>query len=1194
MCHESIRRSMLWAAALVLVAIPAFAQLPTVTILGSVKDPSGASIPGATVTVANTDTGLTRTAMTEQDGSYRFPALPPGHYQVKAQATGFTTQTQTGFDIEVTQQPVINFTMRVGATAQQVTVTSETPQVDTQDSTLGGAVNEQQMSELPLNGRNYLSLTLYQPGVNQDRNQNASHGSISFSVNGATPRSNNFTLDGAILQNGFGRNPVAGTSGNALGLDGIKEFKMVTGTYQSEYGLAMGSEIVAVSKGGTNQFHGDAFEYLRNSALDANDFFANRAGVPIAPFQKNQYGGSFGGPIKKNKTFFYAVYEGIQQNLGIVSDNFVPAAGCHPPGASAANNYGAGSIITLANCPDLLGYTDPTTGQQATQVTLSPYITPFLAIAPLPNIPVSVTNGTLNLAQDVFNDHDRLGENYGQIRVDQNFSSSDTGFVRYTIDNATLNNTVGDYSYFRTLEGGRNQWISLAENHVFSPTVLNTARFSFSRTFSTTHLNDVGLPGGLGPQIVSGMATGVVDMNAAATGTYTEFGSNNAAPETFYMQNVYTLSDDVNWTRGKHAFKFGTLLNRWNEGSQTTSSFHGQIQFNTFGDFLTSNPYIVEFAAPFSRENRFYIFNTAGFYGQDDWRATSKLTLNLGLRYEFMTTPRELQGKQSRLINDYTDAFTLGPIMANNTLHDFSPRFGFAYDPFGNGKTAIRGGVGIYYDIGNIGEALSQNAEGAPPFSALVDITNSSINPIVGTTTPGTVAGWEGQLAATLPGYSPVNGFPFPIPQQVIQNYSDPNNPAVQANLSPLYIDYNFKSPSMIQYNVSVQRQLPWNMAATVAYVGNHGFHLSSYREGNPIFPTSTMPCGDPASLCVDGAVPLWDSGAPNYINVNPHNGSTTNVATFADSRYNALQLDLQKQTSHGFEFDASFTHSRTYDDTQGQSPTADCSVSGSIAGTYPLNPRAVDWGPACFNIPNNFEFTMLYHFPSPKGSGFVSKALGGWFVGNIITIQGGLPFSPIVGNNRSQSGVLQGQLDRANINTPALLAAYPCTSQPGQPPAGNNPCAYTPVAYNPNTVITGNVDQWFNPNMFSISPQFPAPSAAEQAACGGTLAAPCDFIGQLGTVGRDILSGPPLRDWDFSLVKETKVGFLGEAGKIEFRAEFFNILNHPNFGEPGAQAFAGNTGDTTPFSEMAASGGAINSMQATPRQIQFALRIEF
>ena len=709
--------------------------------------------------------------------------------------------------------------------------------------------------------------------------------------------------------------------------------------------------------------------------------------------------------------------------------------------------------------------------------------------------------------------------------------------------------------------------------------MLNTARFSFSRTYFDTTQNNVGLPGGTGPQIVPGFSTGIVDMNTSAAGTYTEFGSVNAAPTTFQVQNIYTLSDDVNWTRGKHSFKFGTLLNRWNDGAQNTNSFNGQIQFQTFSDFLQSNPHVVEFAPPFANENRFYIFDTAGFYAQDDWRATQRLTINMGLRYEFMTVPRELQGKESNLINDYTSSFQIGPPIANNTLHDFSPRLGFAWDPFGNGKTAVRGGAGIYYDIGNIGTGLEQNANGAPPFSALVDI--------LGNTTPS-VTGWEGILAGSLPGYSPANGFPFPIPQQVLQAYNNPKNPTVLSELTPQYMDYNFLSPYMIQYNVSVERQSPWDMALTVAYVGNHGVHLSAIRDGNPIFPTSFAPCGNPGSLCVGNSVPTWDSGSPNYVHVNPNIGSTINVATFADSKYNALQMDLQKRTSHGLEFDANFTRSETYDDTQGQSAVQDCSVSGTLQNTYPLAPQAVDWGPACFNVPYNLEFTMLYHFPTPHGSGFVSKALGGWFMSSIVTYQAGMPFSPILGNNRSQSGVLQGQIDRANINTPALLAAYPCNAA--------NPCTYTPVPYDANSVITGNINQWFNPNMFSMSSQALSP-AAEQAACGGSLASPCAFIGQLGTAGRNFLSGPTLGEWDFSLVKDTKVGFLGEAGMVEFRAEFFNITNRPNFGEPGAQAFAGANGDLGPFSEAPTQGGGqITSLASgtTPRQIQFAIRVEF
>jgi hypothetical protein len=260
--------------------------------------------------------------------------------------------------------------------------------VNTQDSTLGGTVNEQQMSELPLNGRNYIDLALYKPGVTPDKNQRNTSGTT-FSVNGAPVRSNNFTLDGAILQNSTGRSPVAGDSGDALGLDGIKEYRIVTGTFQAEYGLAMGSQMVAVSKGGTNQFHGDVFEYLRNSALDANDFFDRGAGAPIPPLRKNQFGGAFGGPIKKDKTFFYAVYEGVRLKLGVPINNIVPAAGCHPAGASAANNYGAPlggppTVITIAQCPDLSQSFDAN-NNVVTSAILSPYTAPLLALAPMPN-----------------------------------------------------------------------------------------------------------------------------------------------------------------------------------------------------------------------------------------------------------------------------------------------------------------------------------------------------------------------------------------------------------------------------------------------------------------------------------------------------------------------------------------------------------------------------------------------------------------------------------------------------------------------------------------------------------------------------------------------------------------------------------------------------------------------------------------
>ncbi len=618
----------------------------------------------------------------------------------------------------------------------------------------------------------------------------------------------------------------------------------------------------------------------------------------------------------------------------------------------------------------------------------------------------------------------------------------------------------------------RNQWITLAENHIFSPIVFNAVRFSFSRTNAVVLEANVGLPTGSSFQLVPGFDTGVVDLGGPGGGAYAEFGSVNAAPSTFNRQNIYTLSDDVNWTRGKHAFKFGVLLNRFNEASQATNSFNGQIIYNQISDFLQANPLQVEFAPTFATENRDFIFNTYGLYGQDDWRATQRLTVNLGLRYEFMNTPHELDGRQSRQINDFTDPFTLGPVIQNNSLRNFSPRVGFAYDLFGNGKTAIRGGAGIYYDMGNIGTALGQTANGSLPYAGLVDVNPTAPNgcPVTNNNPPGcipTIPSWEATLGTT------ANGFPLPIPDQVRSFYT----PDAQGVFTPTFIDYNWKSPYMIQYNVSVQQQLPWSMSLGVAYVGNHGVHLPMVRDGNPIPPTSFGPCGDPASVCVDGKVPFWDTSASNYTNLNSHFGSNINIATAATSRYNALQVVLQKRASHGLELEAAYTRSRVTDETQGQSNVQDCITSGGLLGVYPLN-TSVDKGPACFNILNNWEINVLYHFPDPvKNNGFFSKVANGWFISSIVSIQSGQPFSPLIATNRSNSGVLQGgQGDRPNINTAALLAAYPCTSQPGQPPAGNNPCAYTPVVYNPKTVLTGDPNNWVNGAMFSLPPNCTGP----------------------------------------------------------------------------------------------------------------------
>ncbi|MGA7794861.1 MAG: TonB-dependent receptor [Candidatus Acidiferrales bacterium] len=1141
--RKSMYASMFWAVAFLLAAISVAAQLPTGTILGVAKDASGASVANVKVTVTNVDTGLARVVMTGEDGAYRTPELAVGHYEVKAERMGFKTDTRKGITLEVTQQAVINFTLEVGSTTQEVVVNEEASVVNTQDATLGGLVNEQSVQDLPLNGRNYVDLSLLQAGVNDDRN-GAGNGATTFSVNGAGVRSNNFTLDGAVTTTQEGRNP--GNAGNTLGVDGIKEYRIITSNFSAEYGLAMGSQVVVVSKNGTNQFHGDAFEFLRNSAMDAKNFF-DKPGVKIPEFQKNQFGGAFGGPIKKDKTFFFANFEGLRQNLGVTQNNAVPNAGCHPADASAANNWGAGETILPANCPDIVG--SPYVTSADGSVVLSQYTAEALSLYPNPNSP-AVGNG---LPHYQFSTENSTIQNYGQIRVDQNFTDNDLLFVRFTIDNAVVNTPNPDIllngqAVNVSQANDRNQYLTLSENHIFSPSVLNTARLSFSRT----DVHTAGVDKIMGPSITPGEPAGNYAIGGVNGGSYTEVTAGATVP-TFDLQNIYTLSDDISWTKGKHAFKFGTLINRWNEGVESSAGIDGQLQYGDLAGFMLSDATLIEFQTPGANGNRFSVFDTFGFYGQDDWRITPRLTLNLGLRYEFMTVPREINGRQSRVINDFTDPFTIGPIIENNTKHDFSPRIGLAWDVFGDGKTSLRAGAGIYYDIGNIGGALEQDVIGSPPFSGLSDI-----------------------FAPAVKLYWPVV---LPLPPSTLNTPSD---------VTPQFIDYDYKSPYMIQYNVSVQRQLPWDMGLSVGYVGNHGVHLATIRESNPIIPTSFGACGDPASLCVNGQVPFWDISSPNYHPINPNMPSTINIGTASQSRYNALQIVLNKRTTHGLEFQTSFTHSLVTDDTQGQENVRDCHAAAGLQGVYPLNP-SVDNGPACFNIPNNWEFSVVYHFPTMTGSGFLPKAANGWWVGTIASAQSGVPFSVITADNRSNSGVLQGQNDRVNINTPALLAAYPCTSHgivAGQPGAGNNPCPYyTPVAFNASTVITNNINQWYNPAMFSLAPNCTGPG----------LTGCSSNIGQLGTSGRDILYGPHTRNWDFSVVKDTKLGFLGEAGNLEFRAEMFNILNHPNFATPSSLNYVGDPGDLTPFSEKAGkSAGAITSTIQTPRQIQLSLRVEF
>ena len=1107
------------------------AQLPTATIAGVVKDSSGAVIPGVSVTVTNSETGQTRSGQTSNDGAYRFPALQVGTYDVRAEHPGFQVRVQQGQRISVGDEAVLNFTLEVGAVTETVSVTAEAPIVNTTSGTLGSLVNSETITDLPLDGRNWNDLTLLQVGVNQLRQSDTS-GTLNgtqFSANGAPVRSNLFTIDGTIMNDAHG---VGGASGNenTLGVEAIREYKVATNAFSAEYGMTMGSQISLVTKSGTNQFHGAIFEYLRNNALDARDW----DDIPKKPpFRRNNFGGAVGGPIRQDKAFFFFTYEGLRQSRGSTTSATVPTDEARVDGA----------FVQSLGVPN---------GQIASSVK------PYLAFFPRPNDLGDTLAVSKGIGRYFYTLRPKQTEHYVQGRIDYTLSGSDTIFGRYSIQDskdhrdAMAPEITSDYPT-------RNQYVTLSDNHIFSPVLLGTFRGSFSRTHSTAIYNgefpedlafqrgqpvgSLGVTGLTNPTNVSGTTSLPVDLN----------------------QRIFSYSADMFYTLSRHSLKFGVLTNfyrqfLYNDGG---NSPRGSWSFGGLAEFLSARPTQFSMKTPGSITSRTFEYKTWGFYVQDDFRIVPTLTLNLGLRYEFQTEVAEIRGNGAALRDVIADAAVTvkDPVFINPSLKNFSPRVGFAWDVFGTGKTSVRGGGALLYDIGAYGTSLFIHASGTPPLSSITTISDTN------------------SFGIPVPAFGP-----FPFERTTV--------PAQLAGRALRTIDYKLQQPHLLSYNLTVEHQLPMQIGLTAAYAGSRGMHLMQNQEGNPIYAGGTQQNG----VCVD-----VKPNQPDLDVLGPKCWLGTGVAVAlreprrnpawdaidmrlaeGDSWYNSLQVTVQKQLSRGLQFQSSYTWSHALDDSQGQLGVEGGNNAGDVTN------RQYDKSSANFDLRHNWSFNSIYRLPI-QYDGPLGKLANGWWLSGIVTWRSGDPINLSGNSTNRRRGAISS---RPDLKPGVELADVTRGESIGCTLAGNtgvlNPrpgTADIPAPLNtiaPGTPV-GTKDMFFDPCAFAI----PA-------------------LGYIGNLGRNALYGPNFRNLNLSVVKDTPLRMLGESGSIQFRAEFFNILNMVSWNNPSSTVFSPITADNSInvfnvdrcsciASRIGANvPGRIESTSSRPREIQLALKIIF
>ena len=1065
-----------------LAAVSLSAQTFRGTILGTVTDPSGAVVAGATVTVKNVGTGLERTTDTSADGSYALPELPIGTYTVTISLTGFQTAVTTGVTVDVAGERRVDAAMKTGQVSTKVEVSGDLlPQVETTSAELGGTLTAETIEALPVNGRDYQKLIYLNPGIAGSPDQiTDSPGSYGvFSMNGSRGRSNNFLLDGTDMNDGFRNDPaineagVFGDPATILPLDAVAELKVIS-NYEAEYGRNSGAVINIVTKSGTNSLHGSLLEYFRTGKLGARNYF-NFDPAPKSPFNNNQFGGSLGGPIVKDKTFFYVDYEGQSEN-------------------------GSQAGTTCVPYPQQIAYDESLNGPPnpviAALLARNPYPTPNIASAPYDpvtlqdyaNFDAGCPNG--NNLSDSTSFFNRVDSFIGKI--DHNFNPNNMLAGRYYFGNSHQSFPFAQLAGgllpgFNTITPTRVQLVSISYVKVVNTSQVNEARVGWNRFAEGFFAQDqsfipnsIGLDTGITTTYNGGLpATGV--------GSFSQIGATTSLAKNRVDANWHFV-DNYSWKAGKHDVKFGYEFRRTTIAQVFDHGFRGSLSFDTLTDFLAGLPDGGDQIQGDTERHTFQ--NSHALFIQDSFRVTPRVTLNYGMRWDYFGVTGGKSGEFYTV--DYANGGNNVPTsqLYGKDLNNFAPRVALAYDVTGQGKTVVRAGWGLFYD------AFSQDMFlGHLPWNC--GFCPGPAYPGLGPNALG-----EGSVTGSVitPGVPVYSGF------------------GPEGDF--FFTDPHLRTPYVQNFNLNLQQQLGSKTVLQLGYVGSVGIKLFQFLDTNQPSQAAITAYDSGPSSCVAGftfpSCPIagYDNGgsvprtvAPNFYYLNEERSS-------ANSSYHSLQASLRTSGWHGLTSQANFVWSHAIDDA---SDLEDFEPN-EAQPTNSTNP-AGDKGNSSYDIRRRFTWNFVYQFP--KMSGSMQKLKNGWGLDGILNLQDGQPWHLNYEFEGDYSGAGEG-FDRPDqISTPQY---------------SSNPADYidlsafaAPCTFGNTTAISSNGDS----NCLSGTRHF-------------------------GTEGRNSLHGPSFKEFNFSVFKDT---MLAEHVTMSLRAEFFNLLNHPNFVNPFLPNFIADIG---------------------------------